>query len=175
MNDSKLWEEAFKAYRSPGASLSSKAQRRRNRRTKKGKIENIAFNSLKTKDSITEVTKNFYRWKKTEDYIKWRKKQFLKQGGLCWYCEDFMPYIRINVEHIIPRSGGGTNQKSNLVLSCSNCNKRKGSKLLDEQQIIMYRQRSKKHRGTYLKNKEYYQNMYGQYSDNAFIEMCKNF
>lgn len=173
MSDSKLWEEAFSAYRSKYPQLSKKAQRKKNRRIKNGRIANIKFNQNKNSQSITETTKEFYRWKNTDGYEKWRKSRFLKQGGLCFYCEDWMPLTRINVEHIVPRSRGGSNKPENLVLSCSPCNKDKGSRMLTEEQIFELKSRSKKHRGTYLKNKEYYDNLYGDYLDDGFKEMLK--
>ncbi len=35
-------------------------------------------------------------------------------------------------EHVIPRSRGGSNDPSNLVLACQGCNVRKGARLLSE-------------------------------------------
>lgn len=175
MPDSKLWEEVFKAYRSTSAPLTPRAQRRKNRRLRRGKIGDIKFNTQATSTTITETTKDFYRWKKTEDYTRWRRKRFIRQGGLCFYCEDWLPLTRINVEHIVPRSRGGTNHRQNLALACSNCNKNKGSSMLSEEQIQALKSRSKKHRGTYLKNKEHFENLYGQYTIESFAESVSNY
>lgn len=38
------------------------------------------------KNRWLETTKDFYRWKKTDEYQKWRKKQFAKQEAKCYYC-----------------------------------------------------------------------------------------
>lgn len=35
-------------------------------------------------------------------------------------------------EHVVPRCRGGSNDLSNLVLSCSRCNSKKGTRLLSE-------------------------------------------
>jgi 5-methylcytosine-specific restriction endonuclease McrA len=48
----------------------------------------------------------------------------------CVYCgEGDAP---LQIEHVIPRSKGGSNRISNLVTACESCNKRKGTSSLDE-------------------------------------------
>lgn len=80
--------------------------------------------------SWLQTTREFYRWKKTDKYKDWRKRQFGRQRGLCFYCDKSLIGVRTNVEHINPRSRGGKNSLRNLVLSCWECNKNKGSKPL---------------------------------------------
>ncbi|WP_268255763.1 RNA-guided endonuclease IscB [Streptomyces lomondensis] len=46
--------------------------------------------------------------------------------GSCAYCG--VSGVPLNVEHVRPRSRGGSDRISNLVLACSPCNKAKGSK-----------------------------------------------
>ncbi len=48
-----------------------------------------------------------------------------KWGRKCVYCEK--ENIPLEVEHIIPKSNGGSNRISNLTISCRSCNKKKGS------------------------------------------------
>lgn len=120
-----------------------------------------------------EITKEFYRWKKTPEFEKWRKKQFLKQGGLCWYCGDFLPMTRQCVEHKTARSLGGKNNKNNLVISCAHCNKNKGSRILTVTERTKLNKQNKGLKGTYLKNKEHFNNLYGEYSDEALHEKFK--
>jgi len=86
-----------------------------------------------------------------------------------------MPFTRINVEHIVPRSKGGSNSPENLALACSSCNKDKGSRMLSEDDILRLKSRSKKNKGTYLKNKEYHDNLYGAYSDRSLYEKYNQF
>lgn len=121
-----------------------------------------------------KTTKEFYRWKKTPDFEKWRKKQFLKQGGLCWYCQVFLPVTKQNVEHKTARSLGGNNSKSNLVLACSNCNKAKGSKPLSPADRAKLNKQNKNSKGKYLKNKQWFDNTYGAYSENTILEKLKD-
>lgn len=60
----------------------------------------------------------------------------------CWYChielEDLVtgrgactsPYPEL--EHVVPKSRGGSNDMTNLVVACNSCNLRKGARLLSE-------------------------------------------
>lgn len=85
-----------------------------------------------------ETHREFLRWKKTPGYKKWRQAQFTKQLGLCYYCDVSLRTVRVNVEHVIPKSKGGSNYRTNLVLACSSCNKAKGStKLTDSERTLL--------------------------------------
>ncbi len=51
-------------------------------------------------------------------------------GRNCVYCErNNQP---LEVEHILPKSKGGSDRFSNLTLSCTSCNQDKGNKLIEE-------------------------------------------
>ena len=53
-----------------------------------------------------------------------------KFGRKCIYCgADNVP---LNIDHVIPKSKGGSNRVSNLVLACVQCNQTKGSRSLEE-------------------------------------------
>ncbi|MBA3822292.1 MAG: HNH endonuclease [Ktedonobacterales bacterium] len=56
----------------------------------------------------------------------WEAREYLllKWGYRCAYCG--VQAIRWEVDHITPRSRGGSNRISNLALSCHNCNQEKG-------------------------------------------------
>ena len=53
-----------------------------------------------------------------------------KWGRRCAYCgkED----VPLQIEHIVPRSKGGTDRVSNLTLACEACNRKKGDKSVEE-------------------------------------------
>lgn len=55
----------------------------------------------------------------------------------CQYCKGLSKDPILEIEHIIPKSKGGTNTISNLTLSCSTCNRMKGSKSIDEWKEIL--------------------------------------
>jgi 5-methylcytosine-specific restriction endonuclease McrA len=58
-----------------------------------------------------------------------------KQNGFCFYCGELL-YKTLNsvyhTEHMNPLSRGGSNDISNIVLSCADCNLRKGTKTHEE-------------------------------------------
>jgi len=160
MRDSKLWEEAYKGYKSSKKNGLSRKEWEK-------KINSLTGNynknkKIKIKDkirpSVREVSREFYRWKKTEEFRKWSRNQFLRQGGTCFYCDIPLRGIRQNVEHIIPRSRGGTNEGSNLVLACWECNNKKRSNLVPAKELEEHHARNRKKRGTYhlLKEREEY-------------------
>jgi 5-methylcytosine-specific restriction endonuclease McrA len=53
---------------------------------------------------------------------KWRRK--------CTYCGE--TEVPLEVEHIVPKSRGGTDRVSNLTISCRTCNLKKGNKTAEE-------------------------------------------
>lgn len=59
-------------------------------------------------------------------------KEYLleKWGRKCAYCG--IEGVPLQIEHIHPKSKGGTNRVSNLVLACRACNKQKGNKDVSE-------------------------------------------
>jgi 5-methylcytosine-specific restriction endonuclease McrA len=63
-------------------------------------------------------------------------------GGLCHYCGRAMvrmPNDRLSftLDHVIPRSRGGSNHLSNLVGSCAECNGDKGSLTGEEYEAVL--------------------------------------
>ena len=59
-------------------------------------------------------------------------KEYLleKWGRECVYCKK--KDVPLQVEHIVPRSKGGSNRPSNLTVSCEPCNLKKGAKSLGD-------------------------------------------
>jgi 5-methylcytosine-specific restriction endonuclease McrA len=65
-----------------------------------------------------------------------------KWGRKCAYCGK--KNIPLHVEHIIPKSRGGSNRVSNLTLSCKKCNVKKGDQTADEFGYPHLQQQAKK-------------------------------
>jgi 5-methylcytosine-specific restriction endonuclease McrA len=54
--------------------------------------------------------------------ILWRDK------NTCQYCGHSFDDINLTLDHIIPKSFGGTNSWKNIVTACKLCNQKKGNK-----------------------------------------------
>jgi 5-methylcytosine-specific restriction endonuclease McrA len=61
-----------------------------------------------------------------------RKRQQLLQmyGNYCCWCGKQMKKSERTIEHLIPKSRGGSNNISNLRLACFTCNNSRGNSLL---------------------------------------------
>ena len=53
---------------------------------------------------------------------------FGKQEGVCAGCKTAFPFRNFTIDHIVPRSKGGTDHLENLQLLCGACNSTKGSR-----------------------------------------------
>ena len=51
---------------------------------------------------------------------------------MCAGCATHFPFRVMDVDHILPRSRGGTDAAGNLQLLCSGCNRSKGSRTMAE-------------------------------------------
>ena len=57
-----------------------------------------------------------------------RRAVFARDGHRCQYCHRAAE----NIDHVVPRSRGGTHAWENVVASCRACNSRKEDRLLSE-------------------------------------------
>ena len=63
---------------------------------------------------------------------------YLEQQQRCFYCLKLLPNPEINskettLDHVVPKckAGKGKHLKNNIVVSCQDCNLRKGSKRIN--------------------------------------------
>jgi CRISPR/Cas system Type II protein with McrA/HNH and RuvC-like nuclease domain len=63
-----------------------------------------------------------------------RNRVFKRDGNQCVYCGSKK---ELTIDHVIPKSRGGTNEWTNLVTCCSKCNLKKGNKTPEEARMFM--------------------------------------
>ena len=56
-----------------------------------------------------------------------RRNIYLRDGNVCQYCGRKYPTSELSLDHVIPRSRGGTSTWTTLVCACTNCNARKAA------------------------------------------------
>lgn len=74
--------------------------------------------------------------KRKEITKKVRFEVFKRDSFKCQYCGSSAPDVILHVDHIKPVVEGGTNNITNLITSCSDCNLGKGPRLLDDDSVI---------------------------------------
>ena len=65
-------------------------------------------------------------------YRSYKHTLFGLQEGKCNGCEVLFPFRNMTIDHIIPRSRGGTDDPDNLQLLCGACNSTKGNRTQEE-------------------------------------------
>lgn len=61
--------------------------------------------------------------KKKSGHTKLKRELFGNQTHVnCFYCNKLLNFKCATVEHLIARSYGGTNERSNVAISCGPCN-----------------------------------------------------
>lgn len=57
-----------------------------------------------------------------------RRNLFARDQGRCQYCGRKFPTSELSIDHVVPRSQGGTTSWENVVSACVRCNVRKGGR-----------------------------------------------
>jgi 5-methylcytosine-specific restriction endonuclease McrA len=63
---------------------------------------------------------------------KLRFEVLKRDNFTCAYCGRKPPEGEIHIDHVTPVSAGGTNQITNLVAACADCNRGKGPTALSD-------------------------------------------
>src|ERR1700733_5835797 len=61
-----------------------------------------------------------------------RKTILLRDRNTCQYCATVLSSSELTLDHVVPRSRGGSSTWENLVACCHECNRHKGNRLLSE-------------------------------------------
>lgn len=64
--------------------------------------------------------------------VRTRFEVFKRDRFVCTYCGGHPPDVLLEVDHVVPRAAGGSDEIDNLVTACWNCNRGKSDRLLDE-------------------------------------------
>jgi 5-methylcytosine-specific restriction endonuclease McrA len=57
-----------------------------------------------------------------------RTRIWMRDGYLCWLCGKDVEWADMTVDHVLPRSKGGTDRQSNLRCAHWLCNNKRGDK-----------------------------------------------
>jgi len=92
-----------------------------------------------TREGIVLESPELYRSKVRRATGAWideetRQRIYNRDGHYCRYCGAHQTELseRLALDHVIPRSQGGTDHASNLVPACRSCNSRKGARTPDQ-------------------------------------------
>ena len=70
------------------------------------------------------------------NYRTHRHRLYGEQEGVCAGCDTHFPFRVMDVDHMLPRTKGGTDHPDNLQLLCSGCNRSKGGKTMAEWRAV---------------------------------------
>jgi 5-methylcytosine-specific restriction endonuclease McrA len=91
---------------------------------------NVEIGSFDTqKMQNPEVSGVSYQQGQLQGYLL-REYLLAKWQRQCAYCQT--SGVPLQVEHLVPKSRGGSDRASNLVIACDACNKRKGTRTAEE-------------------------------------------
>ena len=68
-----------------------------------------------------------------------RNGVFARDEHRCQYCDRRLPSAQLSLDHVIPRSRGGTTSWENVVCACLKCNVKKGGRTPREARMLLGR------------------------------------
>ena len=92
-------------------------------------VETVRFDTQKLQNP--EITGVEYQQGELLSY-EIREYLLTKYGHICQYCKGKRKDPVLEIDHIIPKSRGGSNRVSNLTLACHTCNQEKDNQTAEE-------------------------------------------
>ena len=83
------------------------------------------------------VTKDYFKKKKSVKFSRYN--MYLRDLFQCQYCNDVFDFEELTIDHVVPRSKGGTTKWENCVTACKSCNSDKGSSTKIKPRILPYK------------------------------------
>ena len=80
-----------------------------------------------------------------------RRNLYARDESRCQYCGRRYPTSELTLDHVVPRSRGGSSTWSNLVCCCVGCNSRKGGRLPEEANMRLVREPFKPRRSPLIR------------------------
>jgi len=75
-----------------------------------------------------------------ENKVKFSRANVLKRDNFqCQYCGIKMPPKELTLEHIVPRAQGGKTEWINIVVACSDCNRKKADRTPEQANMKLMR------------------------------------
>lgn len=74
-----------------------------------------------------------------------RRTIYKRDGNMCQYCGIKPGTAELSIDHVLPRSRGGTTTWENCVLACTRCNKKKADRTPEECGMKLMRKPKKPH------------------------------
>src|SRR5277367_528866 len=83
-----------------------------------------------------------------------REHVIMRDGLICCYCNEVLTNETLTLDHIVPDSKRGTFNTTNLTISCSKCNNKRGNKPFFEycKQFNWSEEKLSKYRKLYFNN-----------------------
>lgn len=79
-----------------------------------------------------------------------RRNVLARDGNCCQYCGRHFPSHQLSLDHVTPRSRGGTTTWENVVCACLRCNVKKGGRTPNEAKMTLVRRPVKPKRNPVL-------------------------
>ncbi len=79
-----------------------------------------------------------------------RRNIFARDNNQCQYCGRRFPTAELSLDHVVPRSQGGTSTWENIVCACLKCNVRKGGRTPRQAHMALIRKPEKPKRSPVL-------------------------
>jgi len=83
------------------------------------------------------VTKDYFKKKKSVKFSRYN--MYMRDLFQCQYCNDVFDFEDLTIDHVLPRSKGGTTHWENCVTACKSCNSDKGSSTKIKPLVMPYK------------------------------------
>lgn len=84
------------------------------------------------------ITSHLHEWHRSRVSRRWSREHYAavyeRDHFECRYCGSIR---KLSIDHVVPRSQGGSDDEDNLVVACRSCNSRKGARTPEEAGMVL--------------------------------------